>query len=713
MAARPAPMLAEPDLPTVAVVGPDGSVPARKIDSSQMRVLAMTLQSRFSRYVSDRQLVELRWLKNLRQYLGIYDPSIESQLGDNTSRAYPRLTRVKCVSMLSRLMKLMFPGNDKNWELKASPSAEMDPESVKQAVFALMQRRQADGLDTTVTEELIMSAVQELADTQAAAMSRVIDDQLTELGENQTPDWIALNRMVCGSGIRYGLGVLRGPFVREIKVSGWAVDGAGTFQPTTRTIYKPQFEFLSVWDFYPDMSAKSLPGDDGYFVRLVMGQTGFRALADRPDFFGDEIKRVITTYPSGNYTPRSFESELKSMGIAQSTASPSGRENRDKFEIVVWHGPVAAAELTACGVDVPDKLKADTVEAEIWLCGSDVIKADINPWRRMGVNVKTVHCFVFDEDDTSPVGSGLPQIVRDSQLSLCAVTRMALDNASVTCGASLEINRSLMAPGQDFTSHTAYKNYYRDDDNPLSAQYPAVREIKIDSHLPELQAMARQFMEFAEMETFVGPMTGGDMTRMPSEPMRTAGGGAMLRNDAALPFQDVVRHYDGFTQSVIQSTVMFNKKFNPTLVPPGDYCAIARGATSLIAKEVKGMQIDQLAQTLKPEDLDHIDERRFIEERLISRDMGHLLVPPHIAKHRKEVRAQQEAEQADMQQKMAKATERVTLSDAFKNMTQGQKNVAAADANTVSTALDMLEKDLGASNDTTEGASAPTKRAAA
>ena len=45
----------------------------------------------------------------------------------------------------------------------------------------------------------------------------------------------------------------------------------------------------------------------------------------------------------------------------------------------------------------------------------------------------------------------------------------------------------------------------------------------------------------------------------------------MLRGDAALPFKDVVRAYDRFTQSVLLSLVQFNRKFNPKRAAAGDY----------------------------------------------------------------------------------------------------------------------------------------------
>lgn len=667
----------------------EAPAPTRKLNAEVLLNLGAKYKSLFDRYASERIPAEQKWLKNLRQYLGIYDPEIERQLPPNRSRAYPRLTRMKCIAMLSRLMNLMFPGNEDNWELTASPSPSMSPEDVANAVSELIAELQAQGVQTALTQELVDEAVRALANKNAKELSMLIKDQLTELGGGQTVDWITLNRKVIDSGVRYGIGVLEGPYVRKVEDSGWMLLADGGFQPVTRQIYKPVYEHLSVWDFYPDMSARKLPGD-GYFIRKVMGASKLRKLADRPDFFGTQIKQVIALHRNGNYRAKSFENELKVMGTAmqadnQSTAA-SGRE---KYEVIVWKGPVSAHMLREAGADVPDEMMADDIDAEIWMVENHVIKAEVNAWRKMGEMVPTAHVFNFDEDDSSPVGQGLPGIVRDSQLSVCAATRMVLDNASVTCGPNLELNTSLMRADQDINSVEPYKIWYRDDEG-LTAQFPAVRELNINGHIKELQELVRMFLEFAEMETFIGPATGGDFQKMPSEPMRTASGASMLRGDAALPFKDIVRNYDSFTQSVLWSLVMFNRKFNPDLTPSGDYAVIARGATSLIAKEVRGAQIDMLSQTLTPEERDHIDERRFVEAKFASRDMEGMLVSPDEAKRRKDGRAQAATEAQQLQTEMMQAEIKKVLSDAFKNVAQGQKNTANADATAVKAATDII-----------------------
>lgn len=694
--------MADPDSSPPAV-STNAATPVRTLNTQTLRLLGNELKELFSQYSSDRRQTELKYMRNLRQYLGLYDPEIFSKMDQSRSVAYPRITRIKCVSMLSRIMNLMYPGNERNWEVNASPSPEMSPQDVAQAVQQLIQERQEAGVPTPPSQEMLDAAMEKLAKDRAEELSKVIDDQLQEIGGDQTLDVIQLDRKVVQSGIMYGLGALEGPYVREETQCGWVYQGpSGGYQLQTRTIRKPQFDFLSVWDFYPDMSARSLPGE-GYFVRRVMGKSQLRKLADREDFFGKEIKKYIANTPDGDYKPKEFETDLRTMGTKENV-NDMKRDPQGKYEIIIWKGPVSGSKLRELGEDVADDDVADDLESEVWMVGGNVIKADINPWRKLGLEVKTIHTFLFDEDDTSPIGNGLPNVMRDSQMSVCAATRMTLDNASVTCGPQLEINTTLLRTDQDVSGIEAYKTWYRDDDGP-TAQFPAVRRIEIDGHLTELENMIKLFMDFADLETFVGPATGGDLAKMPSEPMRTAAGASMLRGDTALPFKDIIRNFDCFKQSVILSLVEFNKKFNPGLAPTGDYNVIARGATSLIAKEVRGMQLDMLAQTLTPDERDHVDEREFVKQRFAVRDMTSLLVPEEEAQRKKEARESAQAAQMQQQMKMIEAQIRDTLSDAYKNITQGQKNSAAADAQQVNSAVAILESAMNGQEDQGTGGS--------
>ena len=106
---------------------------------------------------------------------------------------------------------------------------------------------------------------------------------------------------------------------------------------------------------------------------------------------------------------------------------------------------------------------------------------------------------------------------------------------------------------------------------------------------------------------------------------------------------------------------------------------VARGATSLIAKEIRGMQVDQLASTLTQGELEHVDSRKLVQKRFEVRDLTDMLLSEATVANNR-AQAQQEAqEQKALQDEMMRATIRSELANAFKNVAQGQKNVAATE----------------------------------
>jgi hypothetical protein len=702
--------LATIDPPGVDVLSPETS-PVRRINPEQLKTLGQHVNQMFMSYVADRRIVELRWLNNQRQYLGIYDPDVEALFAPNRSRAYPKVTRTKVISIVSRIMNLMFQGDDENWTLKASPWPDITPDEVSEA---LDDARKLDQLAGTLPPEIdldyCLGAVQRYADKRADTMKALISDQLMELGGSQALDYVTLNRRALVSGALYGMGVLWGPFAEESESVTWEMPPSSALrapgapssalrapgasavpQPTPKktTMYKPCFEFLSVWDFYPDMSAKTLAKMDGYFIRQVMTRNALLELGQRDDFFGEVIDQFIRANPVGNYRPQNYEQELRVMGVKVNVNEM--KIETLKYEIIIWNGPISGALLQAVGCEVPPEDIQKDISAEIWMLEANVIKAIVNPWRKLNVDVPMVHVFLFDEDDTSPVGQGVPQIIRDSQMMVSAATRMLLDNASVVCGPNLELNTDLLRPDSDLASISAYKTWLREGTG-AEAQWPAVREIKVDAHLDSLMKVVELGLKFADSETFVGPATGGDMSQAPSEPMRTAAGASMLRGDAALPFKDIIRRFDTFPMSIINAIVQFNRKLNPKFAPECKYGVIARGATSLIAKEVQGMLADQLAQTLTDEEKLYMDMKKLLKARLKARSMEDLMVSPDEAARREQADSQQKSQAAQSQQELLEAQIREILSGAFKNISQGQKNVASADAATVDAALQLLEK---------------------
>ncbi len=674
-----------------------------ELNPAGLKRLGDTLSRRFTMYEQDRKLAELKWAQNSRQVLGVYDPKITSASPANRSMAYPKLTRVKCVSMLSRLMNLLFQAGDKNWAVSPSAVPNLSQEDLQSVLDKIMppptqaQNMSAPGAMPAQPapppdDEVIEQAIREFAKKRGDRLELEIEDQLQELGGARSVDYVALCRKVLASGIQYGAGILKGPFVEEQKQRTWSQDGTGRMVASESIAYRPRFEFVPIWDYYPDMSAKLLSQMEGQFQRIVMSKHQTIMLKQRQDFFADQIDEFLKTSPTGNYTRRAFETELRADGVQVNVSQSS----RNKFEAIMWEGYVSGKELAECGISVPDDKIDQDLRAEVWLMGDYVIKAQLDPWASLDTDgdMKQFHHFIFEEDETFLLGNALPNIVRDSQMGVCAATRMALDNGSIQ--RVLELNTSLLTPNQDIREITPDMIIYRDDENPATVQYPAVRVVDLPMKLTEYQGLVRMFQEFADQETFVNAATGGDMQKGPSEPFRTATGASMLRGDAALPFKDVVRNYDVFTESVIGAIINFNRNFNTDPAMRGDFKPVARGATSLIAKEVLGAQLDNLAQTLTPEEKVYVKMRNLVRERVRVRDMlVEDIVMDDAACDAVDAQQQQMRQQQQQDQsRLLEAQIREILAKALKEVTSAGKNTATAEATTANVILDALERGI-------------------
>lgn len=652
------------------------------IDDNALKSLGTRLVSRFNDYKRERREVEVQWLRNLRQYLGQYDPEILEKIEPDRSRAYPKLTRIKVVSMVSRLMALLFPTSEKNWGLQASKSPTFAAATVQQVLDVWAQSNP----NAQITKKELDRVLKKAASIMAEKMEEEIDDQLMDIGGSAAMDYVALVRKVIFSAVLYGPGILKGPMTVSRRQGVYSIGSSGVMV-SEEDVLRPYYEHVPCWDYYPDMAAKTFAQMDGQFQRHVFSRHQLRKLADRSDFLGDRVKRYLETHQDGNYRRETYESELKVLGGANNV-----KDNGRKFEVIEYWGYVFGHELRAAGVQVADNKLSDETRATIWMVDGEVIKAAADPFPD---GVQMYHEFVFEEDEVNLMGSGLPPICRDSQLGVCASTRMLIDNASVTCGPQLEVNVDLLRLDQDTKGVKPFKVWYREGDGQAAAT-PAVRNITIDSHIPELMQMVDLFMGFADKETFVSPATNGDMENSPSEPMRTSSGASMILGNAALPFRDIVRNFDQFTMSVIHSLTEWNRLFNPNEDIKGDLQPVARGATSLIAKEVRAMALDNLATTLREDEAVYIDMRELARSRISVRDLPteRLMLSDDDVQKKQDAAAQKQQQQEALQEEALRATIRKELADAFKATSQAKKNLDGADAAIFNAVMAAIEKGL-------------------
>jgi hypothetical protein len=547
-------------------------------DEAALNSLSHVLQREFDEAEQLRQPTEERWLRDLRQYRGIYDTEVLSELKDR-SQAFVRRTRVKVTTTNSRMMDILFPaGAEKNWTVDNTPKPSISEEQRAAIVGTLAQKAGGQKPPDDVVEKAIVDMCKEAA----KGMSKVIDDQLTEVRYKQ------VTRKCIHSGNLYGTGVLKGPLVERRVRQRFQMQGK-KWAPKAEEYLVPFVEAVPLWRFYPDMAATEQEQCRFIYERHSMTKHEMSALSRRRTFKRQAILDYLAANPKGQIRTRTYDNELKSLGERDA----ANIANSGMYEVLERWGWVDGTLLAQAGVDVPQARIHESFFTNIWMLpNGEVIKAVIQP-----INGVTwpYHIYYFDKDETSIFGEGLASIMRDDQEMLNAAVRMMLDNGALTSGPMLEIALDELATTDKADEVFPWKIWFRKKAGDLSK--PAIRQIQLENNLEWLQKMAAMFEQNTDEVTAIPRyMTGENPTQGAAG---TASGMSMLMGAANIVIKELINAWDeGVTRTFITALYRWNMQFHKDNSIKGDFDVKARGTASLIAKEVRAQQLNEFSTTI-------------------------------------------------------------------------------------------------------------------
>jgi hypothetical protein len=661
-------------------------------DPVVMAALGPILLEEFSLAERDRRLVEQRWLQDIRQYRGQYDPEIEAALGANRSKAFVRKTRVKIKTVDSRVADLLFPaGSEKNWEIAPTPKPSVSDE-MRQDVIGRLQEmvRQANAQQTAMAQQQgvdpstvppvrlarqqIDEAIKEVVRQASKKMGTAIEDQLVE----------ARYKEVCikaiHSGHLYGTGIIKGPLI-ERKIRTSFVEEGGRWVMKNEAYLVPFIDFVPLWRFYPDMSSNELSGCRYVFERHQMTRADFAELAERKSFKGDVIKAYIQANPNGRLTPRYVDDQLKIMGERMHKQGAT----TGSYEVLERWGWLDGEQLSGVGVCVPTDRQHESFFCNVWVLPTgEVIKAVMQP-----INGVTwpYHLYYFDKDETSIFGEGLATIMRDDQTMINAGTRMILDNAAITGGPMFEVNPSLLSKLDNVTEFGPWKAFLRNNANPGQR---AVVPVEVPSKLAELSNIVQMFEANADEVTAIPRYMYGEASNQGAA--GTASGMSMLMGAVNIVIKDLITAWDeGVTRSFLSGMYHWNMQFNPDPAIKGDFDVKARGTSSLVAKEVRARQLDAFSLSVaNPIDAPFIKRDRLLRQRAEVNELSDVI------KTEDEMKAEQE--QGMAQQQMMQQQQQLQMALLQGQVAELQAKVVTAEANAmkaqVSAELDAAKAEL-------------------
>lgn len=603
----------------------------------------------YQEYKDARKETENEWLKDLRQYNGLYEPDVLARLNEAGSRSkvFVGLTRTKVMAAYSRIIDLMFQHGDVFFACEPTPVADLDPlKAIKlreQATQEIMMASQM--MDPNVNQDLVLARIAELEDEfkeieQKAAreaaekMTAEIMDQLVENNAEMKLKESILESCIFGSG--------------AVKAGTVKIDTAQSYQkiedPETGTMAHilsqvekatPEVESVSIFDLYPDPYCTSLDDCDGLFRRHVLTRRQFRELADRPQFDSEMIKYLLKTNRSGNHVEEDHERTRRRI------AGINDHSESNRFEVLEYWGTVDGHELSEHDIELPEGADlSDDYSACVWMCSGKVIKVMLNP-----VSGYRMPYFIFPYERTPHQfwGTGVPRMMRDSQGTMNAATRIWLDNLALSSGPMVEVNTDLLAAGEDPTDIHPWRVFLREGGD---GSMPAVRWYQPVANANGLNQIVEIFRRFADETTSLPSYTHGEQSKSLN---KTATGMSMLMGAANVALKSTIKNLDDFLmEPMIEALYHWNMEFNPKESVKGDLKIIARGSTALVQKEVQSQRLLQfLSLVSNPTDIGLVDRNRLLRDIAQSMDID----PDEIVKSEEQIALeQQQAIQAQMLQ---------------------------------------------------------------
>lgn len=563
--------------------------------------LGAKLRGQFETVKGERLEVERRWLSDLRQFRGFYEPEEEQRIGATKSKSFTRITRIKVKSATARLMDMVFPaGSEDNWSITPTPVPDITPSP---DIIAQVTRQTGQ----VPTGEQLRMIIEEQAEHASKLMEQEIKDQLVEVKYRR------IMKQTIQSGNLFGTGVLKGPLVNRSYRKQWTLnpDGSWALINTPKTL--PFIEFTPVWELYPDTSATSFADARFNFQRSIMPKHTVLELAKRKDFKRDEIIEYVKANSDGDAQPTHWEQELRRLGWNISTCTPKSK----RYEVLEFWGVIEAQELIDLGLQLPD----DTMQeywTNAWLLGSKIIKIEVQPIEGMQL---PYYAYYWDKDETSIFGEGIPSIMRDDQSAFNASTRAMMDNAAICAGPQLEVNVDLLHPDENPRDVHPFKVWLRTGVG-AEAQYPALRAFNLPSHTAEYMQLANFFMNNINEATLPSYLHGEATSK--GSVGRTATGLSILMSAAQITFKDQLFSLDDDVQRpFIEAMYHWNMQFNPKEEIKGDYSIVVKGTSSLVAREIRAQNLDQFAaSTLNQFDLPFVDRHVLNKQRAQVLELG-------------------------------------------------------------------------------------------
>jgi hypothetical protein len=608
--------------------------------------LGHSLSQKFHSYKTARADKEKEWVDAIHQYEGRWDTEdrdkIEQALatGSMSDPVAVNITRPKTNIAIAKMKDIQFPtGGDFNFYLRPAP---LTPE---QAAASAM-----DKPDPTMQLSAAQAGVPQSQLPSPAAMVQEIEKANVETCPKMErklrsrmiyADYGKKARLAIEDMCIKGSAVVKGPTIQNRKYRRYeskeTQDGSKVQVLREKFYPEPNVERVDPILFFPDPSARLPEEIEDAFQLHPSSKTELIELSRNPAFMSGQIAKVLEQEPMGNDIPDI---------IVRTSRENSGNSVHNRYWLREYHGPLDKQLLFDAGMiddeDFEDHLKQYT--GEVWYCNNTVIRLSMS--HIDGEDSLPYGLSVWEKDPNSVFGHGVPYLLRHPQRIVNKAYIMLLENAALTAGPQVVLNKEMIEPAGRDNDYTIepLKVWFLTEYGADVRQ--AMQFVDIPAQMDGIASIIDTAMQFADVESSTPMIQQGEM---PVGNNTTTGLAMVMSATNFIQKAASMNWDDNITRPLVQRFYHYEMQYGEDESVKGDYEVEVGGATERIEAQMRAQEIERMLGLAgsNPEFQMHVDAGKAFRALVDNTRTGDVL---RTVEEVEQLKAEQEAAAQQQQQ---------------------------------------------------------------
>lgn len=538
-----------------------------QVTPSRTAAVANKVRSEWTIYSTARRPDEIKWLKYLRNFNGIYPPGVI--FDEDSSDLFVQVTRKEVSKAIGKIKQINDPTLEEPWDIQPTDNPYNPLFGDEQAKYKAA----------------------------AEAMRQRFKDNFETMNWDMIMDLSYLDYALFGTFVLHGPIGMPPPPAKWVQVPGKGNPGeANTGQQPKPSFVRvvdpddairPIFERIRLIDFYPDPDAERIEDCNSVIIRQIYNQSQFREfLNDKKSFLVDEVKAVLEEMQNGNWQPTMLEREIN---VADEKRQPQSPSVTKRYEVLKRWGMLSGRDLQDIGMKVEDGDVTTEYMYCCWVVGNHVIRCVKSSFHKDRLPFYAVP---YEKQPGKLFGRGVAEMIEDTQQALNSIGRAMMDNLSFGSGPQGMINIDAIPKGFNINKIGPRKMWpYRGN----GEKGKPVDFFTVPTVLDQLIPAFKLFMDLIPQETSIPDFE----PKSAGSGMRTDGSFMMYWEMAENFIKQTIGNISNyFWIPGLRKMYDWEMLYNPNMALKGDFSIVVRGPKGAVRREMVKSRLQEISQLM-------------------------------------------------------------------------------------------------------------------